>query len=111
MDNALTIDVEDYYMVSAFANVVRFEDWPRFESRVERNTYQLLDLLDAYGVKATFFILGWVAERHPGLIQDVHHRGHEVACHGYNHRLVYDLTPEQFKEDTRRAKGVLEDIT
>jgi polysaccharide deacetylase family protein (PEP-CTERM system associated) len=110
MFNALTIDVEDYYMVSAFSDVVRFEDWPRFESRVERNTYQLLDLLDIYGVKATFFILGWVAERHPGLIQDVHYRGHEVACHGYNHRLVYHLTPEQFKEDTRRAKGVLEDI-
>ncbi len=109
--NALTIDVEDYYMVSAFADVIRFEDWGRYESRVEKNTHRILDLLDAYGVKATFFVLGWVGNRFPQLVKDINSAGHEVACHGYNHRLIYDLNPEEFRDDTRRAKGILEDIT
>ncbi len=109
MDNALTIDVEDYYMVSAFAEQIKFEDWCRYESRVERNTYKILDLLNEHEVKGTFFILGWVAEKYPGLIKKIHEAGHEVACHGYNHRLIYDLTPEQFREDTKRAKSILED--
>ncbi len=110
MKNVLTIDVEDYYMVSAFADVVRFEDWSGFESRVERNTGRLLELLDEYGMKATFFVLGWVAERYPELVKSINAAGHEIACHGYNHRLIYDLTPDQFREDTRRAKRALEDI-
>lgn len=110
MINALTIDVEDYYMVSAFSDIVRFEEWGAYESRVEKNTYRILDVLDEHNVKATFFILGWVAERCSKLVRDVHASGHEVACHGYNHRLIYDLTPEQFKEDVRKAKGILEDI-
>jgi len=110
MYNALTIDVEDYYMVSAFADVVKFEDWHRYESRVEKNTCRLLDLLEEYGVKATFFILGWVAERHPALVQRISAAGHEIASHGYNHRLVYDLTADEFREDVRKAKNVLEDI-
>jgi len=107
--NALSIDVEDYYMVSAFADVVKFEDWSRYESRVEKNTRKILDLLDEYNVKATFFVLGWVSEHYPKLIQDIHKRGHEVACHGYNHRLVYDLSAKEFKEDTRKAKILIED--
>ena len=110
MYNALTIDVEDYYMVSAFADVVKFEDWHRYESRVEKNTCRLLDLLEEYDVKATFFILGWVAERHPALVQRISAAGHEIASHGYNHRLVYDLTADEFREDVRKAKNVLEDI-
>jgi polysaccharide deacetylase family protein (PEP-CTERM system associated) len=108
--NALTIDVEDYYMVSAFADVVKFEDWHRYTSRVENNTYRLLDLLHEYGVKATFFTLGWVAEQHPALVRDIHSAGHEIACHSYNHRLIYHLTPEQFREDVRVAKNILEDL-
>ncbi|MDA8171002.1 MAG: DUF3473 domain-containing protein [Nitrospiraceae bacterium] len=108
--NAMTIDVEDYYMVSAFSDVVRFDDWRKYESRVERNTRILLGLLAEHGVTATFFVLGWVAERFPSLIKDIHSDGHEIACHGYNHRLVYEMTPEEFREDIRRAKGVLEDI-
>lgn len=108
MINALTIDVEDYYMVSAFADVVRFEEWGTYESRVERNTYRILALLDDHGAKATFFILGWVAERCSRLVRDIHAAGHEIACHGYNHRLVYDLTPAQFRDDVRHAKGILE---
>jgi polysaccharide deacetylase family protein (PEP-CTERM system associated) len=110
MINALTIDVEDYYMVSAFADIVRFEEWDTYESRVERNTYRILDVLDEHDVKATFFILGWVAERCSNLVRDIHASGHEVACHGYNHRLIYDQTPDQFREDVRKAKGILEDI-
>jgi polysaccharide deacetylase family protein (PEP-CTERM system associated) len=110
MINALTIDVEDYFMVSAFADVVRFEDWGKYESRVAKNTGHILALLDEYNVKATFFVLGWVAERDPGLIRKIHDAGHEVACHGYNHRLIYDLTPDQFRNDVRKAKNILEDI-
>ncbi len=108
--NALTIDVEDYYMVSAFADVIKFEDWHRYESRVEKNTYRILDLLNNYNVKATFFVLGWVAERYPELVRKIHSAGHEVACHGYNHRLIYHLTPDEFRKDVHMAKNILEDI-
>jgi polysaccharide deacetylase family protein (PEP-CTERM system associated) len=109
--NALTIDVEDYYMVSAFADIIKFEDWNIFESRIERNTYKILQLLDQYDAKATFFILGWVAERHPQLVRDIKSEDHEIACHGYNHRLIYDMSPEEFRNDIRVAKGRLEDVT
>lgn len=110
MLNALSIDVEDYFMVSAFANVVKFEDWSKYESRVEQNTYKILDLLEDHKVKATFFVLGWVAEHYPKLIREIHSRGHEVACHGYSHRLAYDLNLQEFREDTRKAKGLIEDV-
>ncbi len=109
MLNALTIDVEDYYHVSAFEAVVPLADWERYESRVEKNTHRILDLLDAHTTKATFFVLGWVAERHPGLIRTLVARGHEVASHGYAHRRVYTQTPEQFRTETRRSKRLLED--
>jgi polysaccharide deacetylase family protein (PEP-CTERM system associated) len=108
--NALTFDVEDYYQVSAFESVVRFEDWGRYESRVERNTYRLLELLATAKTRATFFVLGWVAERHPDLVKAIAAQDHEIASHGYRHRLLSAMTPEQFREDIRRAKGVLEDI-
>jgi polysaccharide deacetylase family protein (PEP-CTERM system associated) len=111
MLNALTIDVEDYYHVSGFESVIRFEDWDRYESRVERNTHRMLDLLDAYSTKATFFVLGWVAERHPNLVRTIQERGHEVASHSYAHRLVYQMTPEEFRHDVRKAKTLVEDIT
>ncbi len=107
--NALTIDVEDYYMVSAFAEQCPFERWSGHESRVERNTCCLLDLLAGYGVRATFFVLGWVAERFPKLVRRISDGGHEIASHGYNHRLVYRMTPAEFREDVRRAKQVLEE--
>ena len=98
-------------MVSAFAGLVRIEDWPRYESRVESNTRRILELLDEHGVLATFFILGWVAERQKSLVKDIHAAGHEVACHGYDHRLVYNMTPEEFREDVHRAKDIIEGIT
>ena len=109
MLNALTIDVEDYYQVSAFESIVPLADWERYESRVEKNTHRILDLLDAHTTTATFFVLGWVAERHPRLIRTLVARGHEVASHGYAHRRVYTQTPEQFRTETRRSKCLLED--
>lgn len=110
MLNALTIDVEEYFHVSAFESVIRFEDWDRYESRVERSTHRVLDLLDEYKTKATFFVLGWVAERHPGLVQVIQKRGHEIASHGYAHRRIYTQAPDQFREETRRAKSIVENI-
>jgi polysaccharide deacetylase family protein (PEP-CTERM system associated) len=109
MLNALTIDVEDYYHVAAFASVISVEDWDRYESRVERNVHRLLDLLEGHQTKATFFVLGWVGERYPQLVRAIHGRGHEVACHGYAHQLIYRQTPARFRAETRRAKHVLED--
>jgi polysaccharide deacetylase family protein (PEP-CTERM system associated) len=109
--NFLSIDVEDYFMVSAFADSIKFEDWCRYESRIEHNTHRILDLLNVYGVTATFFVLGWVGKQFPKLVRDIHASGHEIACHGYNHRLIYNLTPAEFRDDTRLAKKILEDIT
>ncbi len=108
MINALTIDVEDYFMVSAFADTIKFEEWDKYESRVEMNTYKIIELLVEYNVNATFFVLGWIGEKYPQLVRDIHAAGHEIACHGYNHRLIYDLTPEEFRQDIRRAKSQLE---
>jgi polysaccharide deacetylase family protein (PEP-CTERM system associated) len=111
MLNALTIDVEDYYHVSGFESIIRFQDWDRYESRVERNTHRLLDLMDVYHTHATFFVLGWVAERWPALVRSIQQRGHEVSSHGYAHQRIYKQTPQQFRQETRRSKGILEDIT
>ena len=106
--NAMTIDVEDYFHVSVFDGVVPRHLWEGFESRVCSNTDRLLQLFDSYEVKATFFVLGWVAERYPELVRRIVAQGHELASHGYGHRLVYDQTPKAFREDVRRAKGLLE---
>jgi len=108
--NALTIDVEDYYHVSAFESVVSHDSWNRYESRVESNTRRILNLLDEYGTRATFFILGCVAECHPSLVRAIAQRGHEIASHGYSHRRIYTQTPQQFREETRKAKKIVEDI-
>ena len=108
--NALTVDVEDYFHVNAFASIVNRSDWPKFESRVERNTLRLLDLFDTHGVKATFFILGAVTKALPSLVRHIHLAGHEVACHGMTHELVYSQTPDVFLSQTREAKQRLEDI-
>lgn len=111
MLNALTIDVEDYYQVSAFEPCVRFEDWSAYESRVERNTRRILDILDEYGMKATFFILSWEAEQRPGMIEEIVTRGHEVGSHGYRHRRVSSMTPDECRADILRSKLCLERIT
>jgi polysaccharide deacetylase family protein (PEP-CTERM system associated) len=109
LPNAFTVDVEDYYQVSAFAGSVRKDEWTTYESRVERNTHRLLDLIERYGTKGTFFVLGWVAEQHPGLVREIRSRGHEIASHGYSHDLVYNQKPEVFRNETLRSKQFLED--
>lgn len=107
--NALTVDVEEHFHVSAFARAVRRDDWGGLESRVEANTERLLQLFADAGVRATFFVLGWVAERRPGLVRRIADGGHEVACHGWSHRLIYHQDPATFESETSRAKAVLED--
>jgi len=109
--NALTVDVEDYFHVSALAPSIPRETWSTRESRVTANTHKLLDLFAQFGVHGTFFVLGWVAERHPQLVKDIAAAGHEIACHGFSHRLVYDQSPAEFREETFRSKKLLEDIT
>ena len=109
--NAMTIDVEDYFHVSAFEGVVVREQWHQFESRVCGNTERLLRIFQAHGVRATFFVLGRVAEQFPALVADIVAAGHEIASHGYDHRLVYSQTASAFREDVRRAKGQLEALT
>ncbi|MDX2506919.1 MAG: DUF3473 domain-containing protein [Gammaproteobacteria bacterium] len=108
--NALTVDVEDYFHVSAFAKSIDHRDWDNHPLRVEKNTHRLLDLFDESQVKATFFVLGWVADRNRNLVKEIAERGHEVACHGYSHQLIYNQTPEVFREETIRSKALLEDI-
>lgn len=110
MLNAFTVDVEDYFMVSAFSDVIPSDRWESFEWRVEGNTKRILDLLDTAGVKATFFFLGCVAQKFPGLVREVARGGHEISCHSHRHRLIQYLTPVEFREDTRTAKAILEDI-
>ena len=107
--NAMTVDVEDYFQVSAFDNVVSRARWDTFESRVSDNTDRLLELFNRANVRSTFFVLGWVAERFPALVRRIADLGHEVASHGYNHQLVYTLTPRQFRDDVRASKAVIED--
>jgi polysaccharide deacetylase family protein (PEP-CTERM system associated) len=107
--NAMSIDVEDYFHVSAFDGVVPRRRWDTLESRVVANTRRILELLDDAKVRATFFVLGWVADREPSLVREIAAHGHEIASHGYAHRLVYDQSPAAFREDVRRAKALLED--
>lgn len=109
--NAMTVDVEDYFHVSVFDGLVPRHTWDRMESRVCANTERLLRIFGDAGVSATFFVLGWVAERYPELVRTVAAQGHEIASHGFGHRLVYDLTPAAFRSDVRRAKDLLESVT
>ncbi|WP_186343063.1 XrtA system polysaccharide deacetylase [Allochromatium palmeri] len=106
----MTIDVEDYYQVSAFEPHVSRDDWDALPARIERNLHRILDILDERGVSATFFTLGWVAERHSGLIRELVQRGHELASHGYAHVRVNRQDRGTFLEDARRTKCLLEDI-
>ncbi|MEQ1627817.1 MAG: XrtA system polysaccharide deacetylase [Nitrospira sp.] len=109
--HCLSFDVEEHFQVSAFWSDSRRQEWDRYESRVERNTRLLADLLAKHGMKATFFILGWVAERHPELVKSLAAQGHEVASHGYGHELVTTQSPARFRQDVRVAKKILEDLT
>jgi polysaccharide deacetylase family protein (PEP-CTERM system associated) len=110
MRNALTIDVEDYFHVAAFSRVISKTDWDSMPLRVEDSTLRILDLLDEYEVKGTFFVLGWVAKKKPSLVKGIAGRGHEVADHGYSHDLIYEIGPDKFRADIQRSRTLLEDI-
>jgi polysaccharide deacetylase family protein (PEP-CTERM system associated) len=109
-DGTFTVDVEDYFHVSGFADSIRPEDWDQYECRVERNTHTVLEIASKAGVRGTFFILGWVAERYPELVKDIRGAGHEIGCHSMWHQLVYDLGPERFRRDLVDARDVLQNI-
>ena len=109
--NAMTIDVEDYFQVSAFASHIPRNQWDNLPCRVERNVMRILDLLDAHSAKATFFTLGWVAERYPHLVREIVGRGHELASHGYGHLRATDQTEIEFRTDVTHAKKLLEDLS
>jgi polysaccharide deacetylase family protein (PEP-CTERM system associated) len=109
--NALSVDVEDWFHVGAFERVIKHGDWAGLECRVERNTDLLLDMFEASGIKATFFTLGWVAERYPALMRRIADAGHELGNHGSNHDRVFTLTPQQFAEDIDRARKTIEDAS
>lgn len=109
--NGLTIDVEDYYHVEAFQSVIRRENWDGYERRVYNSTLKILDLLARQGIQATFFILGWVAERTPGIVKEIQAAGHDIGSHGYAHQRIYQQTPDEFAADLRRSLDVIEEIT
>jgi polysaccharide deacetylase family protein (PEP-CTERM system associated) len=109
MLNGLSVDVEEWFQVGAFERTIDRADWPALESRVAANTGTVLDLFAESGVKATFFTLGWVAERNPALIRRIVAEGHEIASHGWDHQRVFTFTPEQFRADLARARAALED--
>jgi polysaccharide deacetylase family protein (PEP-CTERM system associated) len=108
--HCLSFDVEEHFQVSAFWSEARRQQWDKYDSRVENNTGKLVELLTKHDTKATFFVLGWVAERYPGLVKMLVEQGHEIASHGYGHELITSQTPGMFRDDVRRAKGILEDI-
>jgi polysaccharide deacetylase family protein (PEP-CTERM system associated) len=109
--NAFTVDVEDYFQVSAFENFVSRATWDDLPSRVVANTRRLLALLDGHDVRGTFFVLGWVARKYPALVREIQTAGHEIGSHSYWHRLIYTQTRNEFRTDLRLSKHVLEDIT
>jgi polysaccharide deacetylase family protein (PEP-CTERM system associated) len=106
----MSVDVEDYFMVEAFADRIDIHSWDRYPTRVAENTRRILRLLEEGATFGTFFTVGWVAERFPELIKEIHDAGHELACHSYWHRAIYKLTPEEFRRDTLRAKDIIEQI-
>jgi polysaccharide deacetylase family protein (PEP-CTERM system associated) len=106
--HVLTVDLEEYFQVEAFSDVVPRDRWDSYPSRVDRSTRLLLDLLDDAGATATFFVVGWVAQRHGALLREIGERGHELGCHSFWHRLTYDLTATEFETDTLLAKAVIE---
>ena len=109
MLNAFSVDLEEYFQVANFDRIIDRRRWPGMPSRVEDQTRRLLELCERTGTRGTFFVLGWVAERHPDLLREIASCGHEIACHGYGHELVYEIGPDGFREDLKRARGAIED--
>ena len=108
--NALSIDVEDWFHILDLKNEIPIADWHKMESRVSKNTIKLLSLFSQHGVRATFFVLGWVAEQFPQLVLEIKRQGHEIASHGYGHKLAYQQTPQEFRDDVTKVKRILERI-
>lgn len=108
--NAFTVDVEDYFQVEALSEKVNRKDWGKFESRVEKNTDVIMSILDENNISGTFFILGWVAKRHPNIVKNISDAGHEIASHGMSHQLIYNQSPEVFRNETRDSKKLIEDL-
>jgi polysaccharide deacetylase family protein (PEP-CTERM system associated) len=106
--HCLSVDVEDYFHVAAFRNSVRLGDWGNLPSRVQANTAKVLDLFDELGVKATFFVLGWVAEKYPEIVRQISRAGHELGCHSFSHQLIYEIGPDAFRQDTMRALDAIQ---
>lgn len=111
MLNALTIDLEDWYHICGLTPPIKFEDWPNYETRIVENTKKILEILSTKNIKATFFILGYIAQHHPDLIKSIDSLGHEIASHGFRHELVYNQTPEEFTRDLTQSIKILEDLT
>ena len=111
LTHAMTVDVEDYFHVSGFADRISPREWDSFPSRVVASTQRILRVLDQHQTAATFFVLGWVADRFPELVREIQNAGHEIGCHSYWHRLAYDLSPEEFRADLVTSRNVLQDIT
>ena len=111
MKNALTIDVEEWFQVAIFKDIIKYEDWDKCESRIIPNICKTLNLLSKMNVKATFFVLGWVAERYPEVVKAIKEMGHEIASHGYAHKLIYEQTREEFATDVKKSIDILEEIT
>ncbi|PHR95888.1 MAG: polysaccharide deacetylase family protein [Blastopirellula sp.] len=110
MQNAFTVDVEDYFQVTSFEKEVPREKWDNYEPRVVESTQRILRLLEKHQVQGTFFILGWVAERFPELVKQIHSGGHEIGSHSYWHRLIYTQTPDEFREDLIKSRDILQNI-
>lgn len=111
MLNALTIDVEDFFQVSAYEKIVSFDNWEQYGDRVVNSTEKILQLLSEKHLQATFFIVGWTAERFPDLVRKISEAGHEIGVHSYRHRLIYNLSPEEFRSDIVQCRDILETIT
>jgi polysaccharide deacetylase family protein (PEP-CTERM system associated) len=108
--NVFTVDVEEYFQVEAFSDLIPKKDWHKFPSRVDESTTRLLELLDRYHVQGTFFVLGWIARNHPALVEKISKSGHEVASHGFDHSMITEMTPETFRQDIRKSKAIIENI-
>ena len=107
----LSFDIEDWFQVENLRDVISRTAWDRYELRVVENTQRLLEILERHDTKATFFVLGWIADRVPQLVKEIHRAGHEIASHGYEHELIYKQSPKVFREDIHRSKSLLEDLT
>jgi len=109
--NAMTVDVEDYFQVAALASAIDRSDWDAIKPRVEANTNRILEIFEKADIRATFFVLGWIAERQQGLVRKIVDAGHELACHGYSHKLIYNQSRSEFAAETALAKNILEQIS